>query len=155
MFVESSEDSDPVRLAGGEQTQTVADPKWLPLLNIWKATLMLFYFLIVGVSDSQKSDTKPRASLIKCYQDNVSDPKSGSDERRAFYSSRREQFVSLCTWFRTSVGRSCIEGDSQAAANHLTLALIHHHHDRYYYCYKATVPPLKLSTSPDGDQPLV
>lgn len=49
MFLESSEGSDPVRLAGGEQTQTEAEPKQLPLLDIWKVTFMPFYFLIVGV----------------------------------------------------------------------------------------------------------
>lgn len=78
---------------------------------------------------------------MKCYQDNVSDWKEGSDERCAFILNGGSN-LSHFTPDSRLVRRRCIEGDTQAAANHLTLALIYHHHHCYYHCYKATVPPL-------------
>lgn len=90
---------------------------------------------------------------MKCYQDNVSNPKEGSDEHCAFILHAGSN-LSPFALDSNLVKRRCIEGDTQAVANHLTLALIYrHHHHCYYYCYKATVPPLWLPTSPDGNQP--
>lgn len=79
---------------------------------------------------------------MKCYQDNVSNSKKGSNERCALILHTGSD-LSHFALDSNLVRRRCIEGDTQAAANHLTLAQInHHHHHGYYYCYKATVPPL-------------
>lgn len=80
---------------------------------------------------------------MKCNEDNVSNPKDGSNERCAFILHAGSNLSHFA--LDSNLVRRCIEGDAQAAANHLTLALIyhhHHHHHCYYYCYKATVPPL-------------